>query len=57
MTTHVDEEITSRPDCRCRAAETAARDGGLLPARGERVAVVGCGTPRRSGVHRRPVRR
>ncbi|MBT2439509.1 SIS domain-containing protein [Streptomyces sp. ISL-36] len=44
MTTHVTAEIASQPDCWRRAAETAAAQAELLPRRGERVAVVGCGT-------------
>lgn len=41
---HVETEIASQPDCWRKAAEfgTAGRPG--LPARGERVAVIGCGT-------------
>jgi len=37
-------EIASQPDCWLRAAELAGELGAKLPARGERVAVVGCGT-------------
>ena len=37
-------EIASQPGCWLRAAALAADLGGVLPARGERVAVVGCGT-------------
>ncbi|MFD7974729.1 SIS domain-containing protein [Streptomyces sp. NPDC059071] len=44
MTTHVETEIASQPDCWRRAAETAAERAGLLPRTGERIAVVGCGT-------------
>ncbi|MFF6772504.1 SIS domain-containing protein [Streptomyces sp. NPDC012637] len=44
MTTHVETEIASQPDCWRRAAETAAERSGLLPLTGERIAVVGCGT-------------
>ncbi|MEJ3743035.1 sugar isomerase [Actinomycetes bacterium KLBMP 9797] len=40
---YVDAEIASQPECWLRAATTAATAAGL-PARGERVAVVGCGT-------------
>jgi fructoselysine-6-P-deglycase FrlB-like protein len=40
--THVEAEIASQPDCWRRAAELAGAPG--LPGRGERVAVVGCGT-------------
>jgi fructoselysine-6-P-deglycase FrlB-like protein len=41
---HVDEEIASQPACWGLAVDLASRSGELLPARGERVAVVGCGT-------------
>jgi fructoselysine-6-P-deglycase FrlB-like protein len=41
---HVDEEIASQPACWARAIELAARAGDQLPTRGERVAVIGCGT-------------
>lgn len=44
MTFHVDEEILSQPDCWTRAADVAAQVADLLPADGERVAFVGCGT-------------
>ena len=37
-------EIASQPDCWLRAADLAPAVAGVLPARGERVAVVGCGT-------------
>ena len=40
--THVKAEIASQPDCWIRAAELSNSPG--LPAAGERVAVVGCGT-------------
>ncbi|WP_020574304.1 SIS domain-containing protein [Actinopolymorpha alba] len=40
----VTEEIASQPDCWSRAAALAEQVGGTLPQRGERVAVVGCGT-------------
>ncbi|MFI5895351.1 SIS domain-containing protein [Actinoplanes sp. NPDC051513] len=40
--THVKAEIASQPDCWRLAAKLADSPG--LPARGERVAVVGCGT-------------
>jgi fructoselysine-6-P-deglycase FrlB-like protein len=39
-----DEEIATQPACWRRAAELALRLSGALPARGARVAVVGCGT-------------
>jgi CRISPR-associated protein Cas5a/b/c len=41
---HVLEEISSQPEMWRRAAEVAATMGECLPAAGERVAVVGCGT-------------
>ncbi|MGW1926665.1 sugar isomerase, partial [Streptomyces massasporeus] len=44
MSSHVSAEIAGQPDCWRRAAEIADHDADLLPARGERVAVVGCGT-------------
>ena len=37
-------EVASQPDCWRRAAQLAADLAGTLPARGERVAVAGCGT-------------
>jgi fructoselysine-6-P-deglycase FrlB-like protein len=40
--THVQTEIASQPECWTRAAALAQSPG--LPERGERVAVVGCGT-------------
>ncbi|MCH5675172.1 SIS domain-containing protein [Streptomyces gilvus] len=42
--THVEDELTSQPACWARAAAEAHRHGGALPAPGERVAIVGCGT-------------
>jgi fructoselysine-6-P-deglycase FrlB-like protein len=39
-----EQEIASQPACWRRAAGLAAEVTGLLPAKGERVAVVGCGT-------------
>ncbi|MCW3814333.1 sugar isomerase [Micromonospora sp. DR5-3] len=42
--THVDEEIASQPDCWQRAIALAGSFAEQLPRRGERVAVVGCGT-------------
>ncbi|MCX5053250.1 MULTISPECIES: SIS domain-containing protein [unclassified Streptomyces] len=42
--THVEDELSSQPECWIRAASEAARHGGALPAPGERVAIVGCGT-------------
>ncbi|GAA1278359.1 SIS domain-containing protein [Sphaerisporangium rubeum] len=42
MTTHLATEIASQPECWRRAVELAG--AAPLPARGERVAVTGCGT-------------
>ncbi|OKJ12066.1 sugar isomerase [Streptomyces sp. CB00316] len=42
--THVAQELASQPDCWRRAAGMAAGLAGQLPATGERIAVVGCGT-------------
>ncbi|MFJ8595793.1 SIS domain-containing protein [Streptomyces sp. NPDC093598] len=42
--THVEDELTSQPECWARAASEAARYAKVLPAPGERVAIVGCGT-------------
>ncbi|MFF9238068.1 SIS domain-containing protein [Streptomyces sp. NPDC014776] len=42
--THVEDELNSQPECWTRAAEEAAAHTAALPAPGERVAVVGCGT-------------
>jgi fructoselysine-6-P-deglycase FrlB-like protein len=44
LVTHLEAETASQPECWKRAADLAAADGGVLPAAGERVAVVGCGT-------------
>jgi fructoselysine-6-P-deglycase FrlB-like protein len=41
---YVDEEIASQPDCWRRALALAGQVADLLPAPGERVAAVGCGT-------------
>jgi fructoselysine-6-P-deglycase FrlB-like protein len=41
---HTEAEIASQPDCWRRAAALLPEVAGLLPAAGERVAVVGCGT-------------
>jgi fructoselysine-6-P-deglycase FrlB-like protein len=41
---HVETEIDSQPECWRQAAALAATAAGSLPRRGERVAVVGCGT-------------
>ncbi|MFE2438945.1 SIS domain-containing protein [Streptomyces sp. NPDC059409] len=42
--TYVDDELNSQPECWTRAAGEAARHTAALPAAGERVAIVGCGT-------------
>ncbi|WP_203982250.1 SIS domain-containing protein [Sphaerisporangium rufum] len=42
MSTHTESEIASQPDCWSRAARMAP--DAPLPRRGERLAVVGCGT-------------
>lgn len=42
--THVEEELTSQPECWTRAAAEAPRHTEALPVPGERVAIVGCGT-------------
>ncbi|WP_320773284.1 SIS domain-containing protein [Streptomyces sp. CRN 30] len=42
--THVEDELNSQPECWTRAAAEAERHGDALPAPGERVAIVGCGT-------------
>ncbi|MCL2803331.1 MAG: SIS domain-containing protein [Micrococcales bacterium] len=41
---HVTVEIGSQPECWTRAAEQAPDEAAKLPQRGERVAVIGCGT-------------
>ncbi|MFE9252561.1 SIS domain-containing protein [Streptomyces sp. NPDC007088] len=41
---HVQGELSSQPECWERAAGIAAGGSAALPERGERVAVVGCGT-------------
>jgi fructoselysine-6-P-deglycase FrlB-like protein len=41
---HAEDELTSQPECWIRAAEEATVHTGRLPAPGERVAIVGCGT-------------
>ncbi|KUN88932.1 sugar isomerase [Streptomyces bungoensis] len=41
---HVEDELTSQPECWARAAEEAGRHRAVLPEPGERVAIVGCGT-------------
>ncbi|WP_316743348.1 SIS domain-containing protein [Streptomyces sp. MK7] len=41
---HVEDELTSQPECWTRVAADAAGHGGALPAPRERVAIVGCGT-------------
>ncbi|WP_369244594.1 SIS domain-containing protein [Streptomyces sp. R41] len=42
--THVENELNSQPECWNRAAEQAVAHAAALPAAGERVAIVGCGT-------------
>ncbi|MEW1632059.1 sugar isomerase [Streptomyces sp. NPDC089173] len=42
--THVARELASQPECWQRAAGMAEGLAGQLPAAGERIAVVGCGT-------------
>ncbi|MGW1749549.1 SIS domain-containing protein [Streptomyces sp. NPDC002092] len=42
--THVEDELTSQPECWIRAASEADGHRGVLPEPGERVAIVGCGT-------------
>ncbi|MFE3323584.1 SIS domain-containing protein [Streptomyces sp. NPDC059176] len=41
---HVGNELASQPECWEKAAELAGVQGAVLPAAGERVAFVGCGT-------------
>jgi len=41
---HLMDEITSQPECWAKAIELAASTGPALPAPGERVAVIGCGS-------------
>jgi len=38
------EEVASQPECWSKAIEMAAAAGPALPAKGERVAVIGCGS-------------
>ncbi|MFJ8199466.1 SIS domain-containing protein [Streptomyces sp. NPDC096152] len=42
--THVEDELSSQPECWTRAAAEATEQGRALPEPGERVAIVGCGT-------------
>jgi fructoselysine-6-P-deglycase FrlB-like protein len=42
--THVENELSSQPECWSRAAELAGEHASALPGAGERVAIVGCGT-------------
>ncbi|MFE4699012.1 SIS domain-containing protein [Streptomyces sp. NPDC056738] len=42
--TYVEDELNSQPECWIRAADEAAAHAAALPAPGERVAIVGCGT-------------
>jgi len=41
---HLTDEIASQPECWAKAIELAASTGPALPAPGERVAVIGCGS-------------
>ncbi|MGP4048138.1 SIS domain-containing protein [Streptomyces sp. 2A115] len=41
---HVENELKSQPECWVRVAGQAATYASVLPAPGERVAIVGCGT-------------
>jgi fructoselysine-6-P-deglycase FrlB-like protein len=41
---HVQREISSQPDCWARALQSAGSAAKVLPGRGERVAIIGCGT-------------
>jgi len=41
---HLLDEIASQPECWAKAIELAASAGAALPAAGERVAVIGCGS-------------
>ncbi|MEU5317580.1 SIS domain-containing protein [Streptomyces sp. NPDC021056] len=41
---HVEDELVSQPECWIRAAAEAPDHAAVLPAPGERVAIVGCGT-------------
>lgn len=42
--TYVEDELASQPECWIRAADEVAEHTRALPAAGERVAIVGCGT-------------
>ncbi|MEV7990367.1 SIS domain-containing protein [Streptomyces sp. NPDC086077] len=42
--THVEDELRGQPECWTRAAALAPEHRAALPAPGERVAIVGCGT-------------
>ncbi|MDX3639580.1 SIS domain-containing protein [Streptomyces sp. MB09-02B] len=42
--THVEDELNSQPECWARVAADAPEHAAALPAPGERVALVGCGT-------------
>jgi fructoselysine-6-P-deglycase FrlB-like protein len=41
---HVEREISSQPDCWARALDSVGEAAKVLPGKGERVAVIGCGT-------------
>ncbi|MEU9800549.1 sugar isomerase [Streptomyces sp. NPDC051000] len=44
VASHVAQELATQPECWERAAELATTHRALLPRRGERTAIVGCGT-------------
>src|SRR6516164_11420682 len=44
MMSHLMDEIASQPECWAKAIELAASAGAALPAPGERVATIGCGS-------------
>src|SRR6516225_2674857 len=44
MMSHLIDEIASQQECWAKAIELAASAGAALPAPGERVAVIGCGS-------------
>ncbi len=44
MSFHIDDEISTQPENWLQAAAFAEQFGNILPQKGERVAVVGCGT-------------
>lgn len=42
--THIERELASQPECWAKVVDSLAEHAAKLPDRGERVAVVGCGT-------------